>query len=123
MTQNTNARGFLQVLPELRGGELIKEINEALIAMGPLVEELQKGGSISIKLDFKPTNGGTNAVMITDTVSVKLPKPSVRGTIMFTDTKGSLTRNDPNQLELQGISIVRHKPTSPQERAAGADAA
>lgn len=118
---NNQPRGFMQVAPELRGGALVKELSDALIEVTEAVIANQKGGKITLTLDIKPGAGADNALTIADTLKVSAPKPSNKGTIFFADSKNSLTRNDPNQLELQGISVVRHAPSSPQSRAAKDD--
>jgi hypothetical protein len=111
-------RGAMQVLPEIRGGALVKEISQALLDMAQAVEANQKAGKITLTLNFKPGSGAENAVVLVDSLKVTLPKPTERGTIFFADSKGSLTRNDPNQLELQGITVVRHAPKPADEAAA-----
>ncbi len=107
---NKQPRGVMQILPELRNGDLVKELTAAIQDMAVAVETYQKGGEITLKLKYKPAQGSSNAIAITDELKVKIPTAPTRPTLMFTDESGSLTRNDPNQLELQGITIVRHEP-------------
>lgn len=115
--QNNQPRGAMQVLPEMRGGALVKEITEALHEVTEAVLANQKGGKITLTLDIKPGQGADNALVIKDTLKVTTPKPTLNSTIFFADSKNSLTRNDPNQLELQGITVVRHGPKPVEEAA------
>lgn len=113
---NKQPRGVMQILPELRNGNLVKELTEAVQAIAVAVESYQKPGEITLKLKYRPGQGATNAIEIHDELKVKMPVPPKRPTLMFTDESGSLTRNDPNQLELQGITIVRHEPKPAAEK-------
>ncbi|CAB4137001.1 hypothetical protein UFOVP315_35 [uncultured Caudovirales phage] len=109
-TQANQPRSAMQVMPEIRGGELIKDLTKALLEVTEAVLANQKNGKIVLTLAIKPGNGADNALVISDSLKITTPKPAERGTIFFADDKNSLTRNDPNQLELQGITVVRHAP-------------
>lgn len=105
-------RSALQILPELENGELVKAISAAMQEMHVAVEEYQKKGTITLTLSYQPGQGAHNAIAIMANLKSKKPEAGRRATVMFTDDEGILTRNDPNQMELQGISIVRSNPTA-----------
>ena len=100
----------MQVLPELRNGNLLKEITDALHQATEAVRETQGTAKVQITLTLKQGQGAYNALVINDSVKVSLPKLKNLGSIFFHDSEGNLTRNNPDQLELQGIAIVRAEP-------------
>jgi hypothetical protein len=110
MNQNKKQRSFMQVLPELRNGALVHELTEAINEAVMAVADTQGVAKIQLNLTFKQGQGAHNALAIADAVKLTLPKKKNLGSIFFADDSGNLTRNNPDQLELQGISIVRHEP-------------
>lgn len=101
-------RGATQVLPEIRNGHFVKELSAHLREVYKKVEETRLGGKITITLALKPLQGSDNGVVIMDDMKVAMPKKKAGETIFYGDKEGSLTRNDPNQMELQGFEVIRN---------------
>ncbi len=101
-------RGAMQVLPEVRNGHLVRELSEQIREVYKKVEETRLGGKINLTLTFKPLQGSENGVVIMDDLKVTMPKKKAGETIFYGDKEGSLTRNDPNQLELHGLEVIRN---------------
>lgn len=87
----------LTTLRELRGGEFIQELDDALSRVCAEVSERGKSGSITIKLTV--TAAG-RSLEIADEIGAKAPKVVTPGTIFFRDRDGRLSRTDPRQMAI-----------------------
>lgn len=94
----TGPRPFLDYLREHRSGLTHAELSEAMQQLVAAVVEERKGGEITLKIVVKPQGDG--AVMVTDEVKVKLPKPSKGGSLFFVTPENNLVRQDPRQSNL-----------------------
>lgn len=94
---------FAQMIQTLRSGGASEDLEIAIAEMIAKVAETGKGGSITLKLDFKPVPR-TNQLFVTDTINSKEPTVPVADTHFFYDRNFHLTRNDPGQstLDLMG---------------------
>lgn len=88
---------FLRALQLYNKGEKLNEASAALRKVNEAVNAVGKGGSVTIKLDIKPSG---NAVMFGVDVSYSLPKLKASPAIFFLDENFNLTRKDPDQEEL-----------------------
>lgn len=90
---------FAAWIQEQRQGALHAELSEKLAELGAAVVDLQKGGTLTLKIAVAPAGKEQSAVVVTD--EVKLKAPEDRGTSMFfTDKDGNMHRRDPRQPEL-----------------------
>lgn len=104
----------LTTLRELRGGEFIHELDDALSKVCADVSEHGKSGSVTIKLTVTSTG---RSLEIVDDIGAKAPKPASPGTIFFRDRDGKLTRTDPKQIALP-FTIERVDSAAPAAAAA-----
>jgi hypothetical protein len=97
---------FAAWLQEQREGLLHGELTDALAEVSAAVIDLNKGGTVELKLKINPAGKGQRAVFVTDEVKAKPPvdKPSM---MFFADGKGNLTRRDPNQTALPLKDVSR----------------
>lgn len=97
---------FAAWIQEQRGGTLHGELSEALAEVSASVVDLQKAGSLTLKINIAPAGKEQNGVIVTDVVTVKAPED--RGASMFfTDGHGNLSRRDPRQPELPLRDVSR----------------
>lgn len=93
---------FGETLGELRYGAASDEITVALGELVGAVQETGRGGTLTLTLSVKPqSKGAENIITIADTIAVKMPKVDKGETIMFVSADGSLTRNDPRQMNME----------------------
>lgn len=91
-----------QVRPrtDVEAAETLRTVIEAVKATG-------KVGSITIRLDVKPADGLTDAVVVYDRISQKVPEKTREGSMAFITKDGDLSRSDPSQMPLFEDEDVR----------------
>lgn len=120
-------RPFADFLREIDRGALHEELSEKLHDLVTAVEDTDKGGTITLTIGVKPVEKGSanDALLVGGKVAVKKPEVARKPSIFFSNG-GNLQRNDPNQMEFEGIRDVSLPPQERErdarERAAGSDA-
>jgi hypothetical protein len=100
------ARPFLETFGQMRSGRLMEECAQALADIVKGVRETRKAGSFKITITVKPPKGNSvNYLLVADLVEVKVPKLDQGDTVFFCAADGSLTRNDPSQMDLALRSV------------------
>lgn len=84
-----------QVRPrtDVEAAETLRKVIEAVKATG-------KVGSITIRLDVKPADGLSDAVVVYDRIAQKVPEKTREGSMAFITKDGDLSRSDPSQMPL-----------------------
>lgn len=116
-------RPFADWLREQGGGRTHDELSETLRDLVDAVLATGKGGSLTFTLSLKPLEkGNTNALIVTDKVTVKAPQLERKSSVFFPDQDGNLRRTDPNQLvfePMRDVSAPEDRDTDGRARAAG----
>lgn len=101
------ARSFNDILSDLGGGDTHAQLTDALAELVRQVQDTEKSGYLTLKLTVTPN--GDRAVIITDTITAKLPEPKRPQALFFTDGGGGLHRKDPMQpdLPLREVSDIK----------------
>lgn len=102
MTENTledapERRPFAAFLQEQRQGDLASELAERLQEIAQAVIQYEKTGSLTLTIKVAPTKM-EGALFVTDEVKANVPTAQRGGSFMFSDAKGNLMRQNPNQL-------------------------
>lgn len=84
-----------QVRPrtDVEAAETLRRVIEAVKATG-------KVGTITIRLDVKPADGLSDAVVVYDRISQKVPEKTREGSMAFITKEGDLSRTDPSAMPL-----------------------
>ncbi len=91
---------IMELLPEVRGGDMVFELSEEVQNLIAAVRETGKVGKIKLTLKVSPLNkGNADSVKIEDSIDLTLPKPDKKMTIFFTNDKNQLLRDDPKQMK------------------------
>ena len=93
-------RLFIDELKDLRGGELVDELTDAMAKLVLAVTEQRKAGSLTLKLSVRPMSANSGVLVVADSVDVKLPQKAVDETLMFASPEGSLLAENPAQKKL-----------------------
>ena len=97
----------------IRNGLLCCDIEDAIRDATQAVTERGKAATVTIKLTVKPaTKSSSDNVIITDDVSVKLPKLSSGETILFTCEDGRLSADNPRQGKLSFAKVEVKEPAN-----------
>lgn len=91
---------FSQFLIEQRNGGLHGEISDALADLVAAVQDVGKGGTLTLTISVKPGESNTQILVVADDVRVKAPVAPKPASIYFADDAGNLSRSNPNQPEL-----------------------
>jgi len=90
---------FAAMLAQIRPGTDI-EAAETLRKVIEGVKATGKVGSIVIRLDVKPADGLSEAVVVHDKISQKVPEKTRPGSMAFITKDGDLSRTDPSAMPL-----------------------
>src|SRR5581483_2935362 len=97
-------RPFNQWLLEQRGGLLHGELTQKLAEVVAAAVKTEKNGTLTLKIEVKPEEGGI--VFVTDDIKVKVPE--LRGAVLYhTDEAGNMTRDNPRQTSLPLREVPR----------------
>lgn len=100
-------RPFTDTLNALRFGTLTDDLTKALTELTQKVAETHKSGELTLKLSLKPGKGGQ--IEVFDDIKVKAPKEERGSSIMFASPEGNLMREDPRQMQIEGLRTVDSK--------------
>jgi hypothetical protein len=105
MVEQKDGSDFVTTLGMLRSGAALPEIDQALAELIGAVKATGKAGSITVTLSVSPANkGANNMFFVTDQVAVKPPKVDREQTLVYATDDNTLSRRDPRQPELPGVS-------------------
>jgi hypothetical protein len=99
-------RPIADTLRDIRGGEVLDELEAKLQELVQAVQSTNGSGQIKLTIDVKPMKGSTEAVVVTDNIVLKKPAVKSSGTVMFPTVEGNLQRHHPKQDDLPGISLA-----------------
>lgn len=119
-TENAPERKpFALVLQEMRKGGLHTELGDELAELVLQCVKTGKKGSLQITLEVDP--GDEGMVRISDKIGVKAPRFDTAKTTYWSDEKGNLQRNRPNQpeLPLRGLNGGDGRDKESRDTAAG----
>lgn len=96
-----SARPFTDTINALRYGTLNDDLTSALNDLVKICDNTGKAGELTLKLKLKPGKGGQMEII--DELIVKAPKEEKGTSIFFATPEGNLTREDPRQLNIEGL--------------------
>ena len=90
------------VIHELDSGNVHQDLDDMLHEVVRAVLDTRKAGSVSLKLDIKLNERGSQLV-VKGTVSSKVPRKAVESTLFFANEEGDLSRDNPKQTDIKDI--------------------
>lgn len=104
MNQNNT---FVVTFANVRNGALIDELSLKMADLVGAVRETGKPGSLLVEFKVRPgmLRGNTNAVIIQDKTTLKLPEAEKVESLFFATEQNTLQRTDPNQPEFNLKSV------------------
>lgn len=97
-------RPFNDTINSLRYGTLHDDLTNEFNHLVNTCASTGKMGELHLKLKLKPGKGGQ--IEVIDEIVVKSPKEDNGTTIMFATPEGNLVREDPRQLQIDGLRTV-----------------
>lgn len=98
------ARPFTDTLGQLRFGTLNDDLSAALNELVTACSNTGKVGELKLSIKLKPGKGGQ--IEVFDDIQVKAPKEERGSSIMFATPEGNLQREDPRQMQIDGLRSV-----------------
>lgn len=95
------ARPFTDTIHALRFGTLADDLTNELNKLVSICDNTGKQGELTLKLKLKPGKGGQMEII--DDITVKAPKEEKGTSIFFATPEGNLTREDPRQMNIEGL--------------------
>ena len=112
------AKAFAVFLQDLRDGRTHSELSGQLEELISRVKETGKTGGLTLKIKIKPaTRGDVDKVMVSDQISLDLPKPERGEDFFFVTDDNDLSRNHPKQQSLELREAAPVKPANLKEAA------
>jgi hypothetical protein len=107
-------KAFAVFLQEVRDGRVHTELSTQLNELLTKVKETGKGGSLKLELKIKPAGRGSDVdkVVITDNVTVSLPKHERGDDFFWLTEENDLSRNHPRQHQLPLRDATTAQPTT-----------
>ena len=97
-------RTFTDTIGALRFGTLSDELTDKLRDLVATCAATGRNGALTLTLQLKPGKGGQ--IEVFDEIKVKLPKEEKGSSLMFATPENNLQREDPRQLQLDGLRTV-----------------
>lgn len=97
---------FTDTLREIRSGLALDELTVSLQQLVLAVRSTGKKGTLTLKIEVGSYERIDAALVIKDTITLALPKIESGGTLMFDTPEGNLSRRNPRQDDLPGISLA-----------------
>lgn len=98
------ARPFTDTLGALRFGTLNDDLSKALNELVQACSTTGKTGDLKLTIKLKPGKGGQ--IEVFDDIKLNAPKEERGSSIMFATPEGNLQREDPRQMQLEGLRTV-----------------
>lgn len=104
------SQSVFDFLRQQRNGLLVDEIAAELARLVSAVETEKRGGELIIKIAVKPAERGAEALVVSDEVVCKPPKPRRGVSVFYVNSEKRLVRNDPRQ---QSMELREVPPAAP----------
>ncbi|TQL46696.1 hypothetical protein FB562_2220 [Homoserinimonas aerilata] len=98
---------FAAVLATIRPKTDI-ELAEKLSKLIEDVKVTGKKGTLTVKFEVKPVDGGGQAVIVNDAIAVRAPEKNREGSMAFIGENNRLQRTDPSAMPLFDDDIREH---------------
>ncbi|MCK1459143.1 hypothetical protein IVB34_12685 [Bradyrhizobium sp. 2] len=112
-------QSFLDVLSQIRGGAALTDAAKDLQELVQAVRDTGKSGKLTFSITVEPDKADETVVTLQPDVTLKLPKKARAKGIFYMDRHGTLTREDPRQLELLAEKEAERQAEREAQEAAG----
>ena len=105
--------GFLNLLREMRHGELEAELDEELRKLAAMCAVRGGNGKIQVTISVTALKEFENAYAVLDEIKVTHPKPKRSAEVRFRDRTGSLVSDRPDQSSIFDTPPEQTEPINP----------
>lgn len=100
----TYSRPALDLIGDLRRGKAAHDLTEKLHELIAACVDTGKKGELVLRITVEPDKDDESRMKVTDQIAVKKPARTVKPSLFFLDGDLNLTRSDPAQTSLDGMS-------------------
>lgn len=97
---------FLHALRTAMRPEALLDAGDEFGDLIQRVKDVGKKGTLTLKIDLVPDKPDPDVVVVTAQTSVKAPKPTPAGRLLWPLDGGRLSTKNPAQLEMPGLASV-----------------
>lgn len=102
------------MLNEHRKGGAISDLSAAIRTVAGAVRELGKSGTVTLKLKIAVAQGTSQTLVLSDSITMNVPKEKERGSIFFTDENDNLVRSEMEQVDMPlAIDVASQRREAP----------
>lgn len=95
--EHIEGKPFTDVIGELEGGDVLRELTDKLYEVGRAVRDTRKEGTVTLAVRVSPTG---KSFIVDAKIAAKIPEHDRPSTTFFMTPEGTLMRNDPAQPRL-----------------------
>lgn len=106
---------FATFIQTQRDGLLHSELTEEFADLVQSCLDLNKGGSLTLKISVEPSGKNQATIFTKDELKVKKPEDRPKS-LFFSDGHGNVSRRDPNQMQFAGDKPLREVPAKGEPR-------
>jgi hypothetical protein len=105
---DTISMDAVDVLKGIRKGRMLHELATKLEELTTAIRETNQKGSLTLKLTITPLKKGDAdgmgavAIALNDVIRIDKPEPARADTLFFAARNGSLSRNNPDKMDMKG---------------------
>lgn len=100
---------FVNTVMEMRNGKVAADISEKFNELVSAVLDTGGTGKIAVTFDIKPARadvrGGVKEVTMSHSVKLSKPERPIGDSTFFVTPDGSLSRTDPEQMEMFSVEV------------------
>lgn len=97
---------FSAYLVATNKGRTHRDLSEGMVDLTEEVLRTGKQGSLTLTVNVKVDDAESRRLVVSETVALKMPKPTARTSVFWADGDGNLVRADPSQLAFGDIAAV-----------------
>lgn len=105
-SEPVQVRPFAAYLTETNKGRTHNDLSEGLHALTEEVLRTGKPGTLTLTVKVEADDTESRRLVVSETVTVKPPKPTARKSVFWADSDGNLARTDPGQLSFGDIHVA-----------------
>lgn len=106
-TETPTPQPFAAFLRMHGRGRSHDELSEALHTLVGRVRDTGKKGTLTFTVSVEPQKKDDRVVIVSDKIALRLPEHDRPAAIWFVGRDGNLQRDDPDQPELDGLTVVK----------------
>lgn len=104
---------FFDTLRNIRDGASLSEAQDMMTDLVEQVRATGRPGKLSLTITVRQAaKGNDRTLLVSDELKLTAPKTERGTTVFFATDDNELSRRDPRQPDLPGMTVVQHRPAA-----------